>query len=181
MKILTSDDLINKFSVALIFLARLFSLLSDPFYLKRLYLKNQKLIKFFVREEGDLIKSLDDMLELIDEIAYLKLCESYSVLQAKKYVLEFKSGVLKINRGEQKKVIEEPQKAKKEKITFKPDSNKGQIFSFIKQKKVVRIKEVVDNFSDMAKRTILRNLKELTDAGFLHRENGNKGVYHSLN
>ena len=52
---------------------------------------------------------------------------------------------------------------------LKYDSNKERIFNFIQKTQEVRTKDIMSEFNILSSRTVKRNLKELTDQGFVKK------------
>ncbi|MBI2674251.1 MAG: DeoR family transcriptional regulator [Candidatus Yanofskybacteria bacterium] len=64
-------------------------------------------------------------------------------------------------------------------LALKTDSNKEQIFNYVKKTPDVRTKEIMSEFSALSARTVKRNLKELADEGFLKKRSDGVAVYYT--
>lgn len=166
-----TEELLNKFSVALIFTSKLFSHIGDKFFLGKLYDKNKKLARSLtgLGNNALLIPAVGELLELIDEIIYLEICTALPPLQAKKHLLALKAEALK--KSEKKIYASSPPAVK---------VLKENILDFIRQKKTVRAMEVVNRFNALSIRTVRRNLKELADEGKLGKSRKNRAMYYKL-
>ena len=70
-------------------------------------------------------------------------------------------------------------RTKSARLALKPDSNKEQIFNYIKKTPDIRTKEIMSEFSALSGRTVKRSLKELTDGGFLKKRSDGAAVYYT--
>lgn len=192
----------KKFADSTIHLSRLFTWLDDKFLLQKLYSKLCFFILTYIefsssrREVGsvaqykqfrerELVKSLNDLLELLEYFKYWKSTKTTPLLLAEKKLLELKLELLKNKIKLNNRPSEQELKFKKndenQLLEFeKLNDNKEKIINFIKKSPNARAKDIIDEFSVLSKRTIKRNLKELTNKGFLQKKTANRAVYYSV-
>ena len=146
----------------------------------------------------NLINKVNNLCELLDYIEHSDSSINNPLLISRKKLLELKIKLL--NHIKEIKPNAKPAEQNKKRIvsnqTVKKDAeisvdaveninvlsvNKEKIMDFVKRFKNVRAKDIVDNFDSLSIRTIKRNLKELTDKGYLVRKSENSAVFYSVN
>lgn len=194
---------LKSFINSLIFLVKLFAGLKDKFLSQKLYDKISGFIAGYIklfnseREEQEtmshnirlieLKNSTDDLLELIDYLEYSKVVSTTSLLYSRRNLLDFKLNLVRLHH----QPIQSAPKSKENKLpafvtknirsrNFKDSSNKKKIFNFIKHSPNSRTKEIIEEFSILSKRTVKRNLKELTTEGLVRKLSKDNGIYYSV-
>lgn len=191
---------VQKFTVAVIMLAKIFPGIRDEFFAKIFYRKLCRLVSAYVRFVGepdspgvaqyrtDCIGALNQCLEMLEYFSHLKMVPPTPLLFADHALLrlrlELTSAVPQKIKKEtesapKKEIAARPQRTKKEKKEMKLNTNQEGIFNFVKRFPNVRTKDVIEQFSAISQRTVKRNLKELVSSGFLHKRSENKAVFYS--
>lgn len=147
----------------------------------------------------NLISSVNNLLDYLEYLLHISKEDITPLLVAHKNLLKFKLYIIKHGNSELQSgrsvpnnlktdsqlVQEEPQplvrsesKTKTPKTVLKSDSNKEKIYNFIKKFPDVRARDIMSKFNDLSGRTVKRNLKELTDEGFLQKKLESGAVYY---
>ena len=129
--------------------------------------------------------SVARLLDLIDELAYLRLGEATPLSICRFKLMRYKLSVLRsVQTLPQRKPPAEPERTQVKPSVLIPESrmnrNSELILDFIKAVPRVRTKEVVEQFSALSERTVKRSLRELTHLGLLKKTSENKAMYYSL-
>ncbi len=196
-------DNINNFTNSIIFLVKLFSELKDKFLAQKLYDNISALIGGYVKlfnSEGEnhkdrmshnirlrnLLNSCDCLLDFLDYTEHSKSTSTTPLLYARKNLLNFKLEIIRsyLQLPQQTVKLKEPKASPVPNFSAKPknmkeSSNKERIFNFIKHSPNSRTKDIIDEFRVLSKRTVKRNLKELTEGGFLRKWSKDNAVYYS--
>lgn len=195
------EDSQKNFINSIIFLVKLFTGLKDKFLGQKLYDKISGFIAGYIKlfdskgEEDsvaqysalkDLLNTVDSMLEFIDYLEHSRPLAATPLLYARKNLLSFKLDLIK-SHHQPIRIASKPKENSL--LTLVPrniatrnqkeSSNKERIFNFIKRSPNSRTKEIIEEFSILSERTVKRNLKELTEEGFLRKWSKDKGVYYS--
>lgn len=136
-----------------------------------------------------LIATTDSLIELIQDMIYLKLLEpSPLFFEAKKYLLSTKLDAIKNKKLFSNKEIRENKKDTLEKTTIntkisektiKPNSSKQKILNFIKSYPNIRTRDIINEFNVLSDRTVKRNLTELLKTGMIKKRIDNKATHYS--
>src|SRR3989344_5220271 len=155
----------------------------------------------------DLLNSINNLLDYLEYLAHISENNTSSLLVAQRNLLKFKLHILQKNKKEKvgrapltsdvqrpsdvanlpsevpvtaSVAISKPSvRNKPARLVLKTDSNKEQIFNYIKKTPDVRTKEIMSEFSALSGRTVKRNLKELADEGFLKKRSDGAAVYYT--
>ncbi len=199
------EESIKNFINSIIFLVKLFTGLKDKFLAQKLYDKISSFIAGYIRlfnskREGaessevshninfiELKNTVDNLLEFLDYLEHSKPVSTTPLLYARKNLLNFKLDLVKL-RYQPIQPVPKPKESKPSALVprnvaaknLKESSNKERIFNFIKRSPNSRTKEIIEEFSVLSKRTVKRNLKELTEEGFLRKWSKDKGVYYAV-
>lgn len=196
------EESLKNFTNSVIFLVKLFSGLKDKFLAQKLYDKISGFIASFIRlagprEESDIIVShninylelkncINGLLELLDYLEHSKLVSTTPLLYARRNLLDFKLGILKLYHRPVQPVSKPKEVRQTNAVpkinhpkSLKERSNKERIFNFIKHSPSSRTKEIIHEFSILSERTVKRNLKELATEGLIRKWSKDKGVYYS--
>ena len=191
---------ILKFTNSIVMLSKLLTRIEDRSLAQKLHVKITNMMSAFIEHRrGDiashnivrlnLISATDNILDYLELLVHNSKSDVTPLLATQRNLLKFKLHILKIDQlksvesNVEEKVAVEPavnleQKPKPIRSSLRSNSNKERIFSFIKHSPNVRTREVVDEFSALSDRTVKRNLKELTDEGFLKRKSGGGAVHY---
>jgi len=202
------EDSSNKsFLNVIILLSRLSVNLKDKFFSQKLYGKILSISNAYfdwikIGDSPDtsvaqykisrLLSFINETIELIDYLDYLKIAESSPLSLSRKYLLEFKLEFLKIKKNieeesskpenETEPPVENVESDKSGKPVFNRkielNANEEKILDYIKQSPNIRVKEIVDEFSVLSERTVKRSLKELVNVGLLKKRTENKTIYY---
>ena len=151
----------------------------------------------------NLISSINNTIDYLEYLAHISKNDITPLLVTQKNLLKFKlfvlrGGVVQENPNKEIKTAKTPissiekimtadvaiskplTKKKSAGLSLRSDSNKERIFNFIKKTSDVRTKDVLNEFSALSGRTVKRNLRELTDEGFLKKRSDGLAVYYFL-
>ena len=154
----------------------------------------------------DLLNSINNLLDYLEYLVHISKDNATPLLIAQRNLLKFKLHILQKNKKEKvgrapltsdvqrpsdvanlpsevpvtaSVAISKPSvRNKPARLVLKTDSNKEQIFNYIKKTPDVRTKEIMSEFSALSGRTVKRNLKELADEGFVKKRSGGEAVYY---
>lgn len=194
------------FTATIILLARICNLVGDKFFYDKFENKMRILLEdsiFLFGRGGDsvaqrqvlnerVLKSLNDVLEIIDELEYLSFLKaSPLILEARKNLLllkfeAVKSGGELINisakkpekHAEEKQMDDQIAQAKPVRKNLRLNQSKKKILEFIKASPNTRTKDIISEFNAMSDRTVKRNLTDLLHSGFIKKRVDNKAVYY---
>ncbi len=196
------EEILKNFINSIIFLVKLFAGLKDKFLAQKLYDKMSGFIAGYIKlfnskiEEDEsmshnvsfieLKNMVNNLLELLDYLEHSKFVSATPLLYARKNLLNFKLDLIKLHH-QPVRILPKPKENKPfafvpkniKPKNLKESSNKERIFNFIKHSPNSRTKEIVEEFSILSERTVKRNLKELTEEGFLRKLSKDNGVYYS--
>ena len=151
----------------------------------------------------NLVSPINNLLDYLEHLAYTSKNNTTPLLVAQRNLLKFKLHILKLNKAKEvSKASDVPRpsdavnlpldipmsasvaiskpsaKIKHARLALKPNSNKEQIFDYIKKTPDVRAKDIMNEFSVLSGRTVKRSLKELTDEGLLKKRSDGVAVYY---
>jgi len=146
----------------------------------------------------NLINSFDNLLDYLEYLTHIFKSDVTPLLVVQRNLLKLKLHVLKqINIGSHKpevteravlasnipirfdeQILKANPKRRTKKFDLKQGSNKEKIMNFVKKFPDVRTKEIIDEFNILSGRTVKRNLRELTDEGFLKKKSEGGAVYY---
>ncbi len=193
----SQKNLIN----SIIFLVKIFAGLKDKFLAQKLYDKTSVFIAGYIklfsskREEDDAShniffiefkNTMEGLLEFLDYLEHSKSVSITPLLYARKNLLNLKLDLVRL-RHQPVWTVPKPKENKPSAFVhrnvaakkLKESSNKDKIFNFIKRSPNSRTKEIIEEFSILSERTVKRNLKELTEEGFLRKWTKDQGVYYA--
>ncbi len=151
----------------------------------------------------NLLNSINNILDYLENLIHISENNTTPLLVAQRNLLKFKlhtlqkSQVIKNIKGVSETSLtsdivlttsEVPVTVSKQRPVFSVQrkknfgtgtSNKEQIFNYIKKMPDMRTKEIMNEFSALSGRTVKRNLKELTDEGFLKKRSDGVAVYYT--
>jgi len=188
-----------KFANSLILLSKLLTKIEDRFFVQKLHEKLLDLIFAFSERRTaplsmshnvaaqNLLNSINNLLDYLEYLAHISKNNTTPLLSAQRNLLKFKLYILRHNHQKKptaERVVEtvNPVFAPKTRTVQqipKSDSNKEKIFHFIKKYPDTRTRDIVSEFSALSGRTVKRNLKELTDEGFLQKRTDSGAVYYT--
>lgn len=185
-----------KFTNSIILLSKLLSKIEDRFFARKLYEKVSDFVSAFVEQRTspfstshnispDLLNSINNLLDHLDYLKHDSKLDSASLFLAQRNLLKFKLHILK-KKNDIPAIIDAATsklakpKPKLIRLILKSNSNKERIFNFVKDTPDVRTKDIMDEFRTLSGRTIKRNLKELTDEGFLRKRSEESGAVYYL-
>jgi hypothetical protein len=180
-------------------IARLEFLTSDPFIVDKAKIFNGEIINLLVDYEANVAQynelgqtRLERVLLGLEYIQHFNAIPATPLLEAIHSILKLKSELFSenTNNTENKNLSagrvknssfnkNKPRNPKSEDQALLSE-NKKKILEFISQSTNVRPKDVLVQFSYLTKRTVKRNLQELTHIGLLHKENRNKAVLYTV-
>ena len=141
----------------------------------------------------NLLNSINNLLDHLEYSSHTSKSNAIPPLLAQINLLKFKLYILKCHKAEKVSktslaltvedltysvpsakpslsVLKSPAKIKRaDRQMLKYDSNKERIFNFIQKTQEVRTKDIMSEFNVLSSRTVKRNLKELTDQGFVKK------------
>lgn len=154
----------------------------------------------------NLLNSINNLLDYLEYLVHVLKNDATPLLVAQKNLLKFKLFILKQNKSRKYDITQNvrqpagaaglppnvnprltsmPARAamktktiRTDRVELKPDSNKEKILNFIKKSPDIRAKEIMNKFNILSNRTVKRNLKELTDEGFLNKRFNGGAVYY---
>lgn len=149
-------------------------------------------------KKNNLIISINNVIDFLEYISHHSTDNTTPLLLGQRNLLKFKLHNLKQksskvgkSRGISAEILKitdpilvdtqtlKPDtKIKSAKLEIKADSNKERIFDFIKKSPHIRARDVIDKFKILSNRTVKRNLKELTENGFLRKKSADGTVYY---
>lgn len=195
---------ILKFSNSIILLAKILTKIEDKFLAQKLYNKISDMVFAFIMQHSmshnatcqNLLNSTNSILDFLELLAHNSKSDATPLLLAQRNLLKFKLYVLKQTNPRVSEAIpvmkankplpstpeiQTPKPVLKNKLAqsvLKSDSNKERIYNFVKKFPDARTKEIIDEFNTLSDRTVKRNLRELTDGGFLKKKSENGAVYY---
>lgn len=148
----------------------------------------------------DVLGPINNLLDYLEYLAHISKGNTTPLLLAQKNLLKFKLYIIKQNKVEKVSKAADiinlspkvpvtadvttsklPVRTRLMRLAPKSNSNKEQIFNYIKKTPDVRTKDVVSKFSVLSGRTVKRNLKELIDDGLLSKKSDSGAVYYFIN
>ena len=149
----------------------------------------------------NLLNSINNLLDHLEYSSHILKGNATPPLLAQINLLKFKLYVLKCHKAEKvskmslapavedlassvsfvkpSSALKSPSKIKRaDRQTLKSDSNKERIFNFIQKTQEVRSRDIMSEFNVLSSRTVKRNLKELTDDGFVKKIVEGGAVYY---
>ena len=198
--------MLKYFSRTIIFLAEINNLIEDKFFYEKFGVKISNLLDSYIifsSRSGDnvaqyqmantkVIESLDNILEMFEELKYLNLIRySPLFLQAQKNLLEFKLELKeygnKLPKFKSESVeTKELEKQTDQKSTIgniikknpKLNQSKKRILEFIRNSPNTRTKDIISEFNALSDRTVKRNLTDLLRTGLIKKRIDSKAVYY---
>lgn len=150
----------------------------------------------------NLLNSINNLLDCLEYSSHISKDDAAPPLLAQINLLKFKLHVLKCHKAEKVSktslasaienltsgvlpvnsslsVSKSSVKNRIARLSMKSDSNKERIFNFIRKTQEVRAKDIMNKFNVLSSRTVKRNLKELTDQGFIKKIFEGGAVYYT--
>ena len=197
------EEILKNFIKTLTVTVKLNNYIDDKFFGDKLNIKITNLTYHFINyltvsEDNlaqynlffyKLMATTDSLIELIQDMIYLKLLEpSPLFFEAKKYLLSTKLDAIKNKKLFFNKDIRENKKDVFEKTTtstkisektIKLNSSKQKILNFIKSYPNIRTRDIINEFNVLSDRTVKRNLTELLKTGIIKKRIDNKATHYS--
>ncbi len=195
------EDTAKIFHRTAVSLARLLFGMKDPYFMRKIFEKSEKLSRVYINFEkstGDLtaihrdnlVSVINEIADLCDYVEHLDLSPVSPLLVLRKNVLVLKLQVLKSTSKEDMVVASDKKKneIKKPVITASPaivrekkiDGNREKILNFIQRFPNTRTKEIIDEFETISVRTVKRSLKGLVADGLLQKRDEGNAVFYFL-
>ena len=167
--------------------------ITDSFFAGRFAKKMENLISAYLENKKKaeetgyvaqyrLLKTIESLIESIEELKHLKLSRELPLSLAHDRLLRYNLDCLK-NKISQPAMEEKAlsKSAERKSMPSAPLSgNAEKIFSFVKSASRARAKDIIDEFSVLSERTVKRSLRELIRTGALKKFSEDRVRYYSV-
>lgn len=202
MKAMQEKGIADKCVKTVLEFSKISAVLADEFFVSKIRLLLEDLLSAYFELDKDdtdsnvaqyrvvlFNKTLEQLLDILKDLRHFNLVETTPLLYAQKALLELKiTTTLKLKKAripivqasmEQQAQVQNNYSKRNLSLAKLTDSQE-KILKFVDRTKMVRTKDIIDEFSSLSERTVKRSLKELVGQGRLQKKSENKAVYYLI-